>query len=131
MPELVIGAMTTGDADFTMLSLAGEIDLHFAPELMEGVIAALKRDARNLVFDLTAATFIDSTTLGSLVSASKRVRHNDGWIGVVCPDPGMARIFTITGLDRMFPVAKSVADLLAAVGGARRWRPESTAVRPA
>lgn len=97
---------TVGDIaeSFTTIALVGAIDLFVAPELMERVRSAIEDGATRLVFDLTDATFIDSTTLGTFVSAHKRVQPAGGWIGIACPDPTMARIFAITGLDRMFAV---------------------------
>jgi anti-sigma B factor antagonist len=95
-----------------IISLVGQVDMYLAPELMQCTRAAIDEDAKSLVFDLTAASFIDSTTLGSLVSAHKQLRARGGGIGVVCSDPKMARIFSITGLDGKFPVEAKLSDLL-------------------
>jgi anti-sigma B factor antagonist len=117
-PEVVVTAVASGGNRFTVIRLVGEIDLHVAPELMERVRGAIERGDVTLLFDLTDASFIDSTTLGSMVSAQKRLRARGGRLGVVCPDPMMAKIFSITGLDRMFPVHESLASLLGALRSA-------------
>jgi anti-sigma B factor antagonist len=101
-----------GGESTAIISLIGQVDMYLASELMQRTRAAIEQDAKSLVFDLTAASFIDSTTLGSLVSAHKQLRARGGRIGVVCPSPEMARIFSITGLDQKFPVEAKLTDLL-------------------
>lgn len=87
-----------------LLRLEGEDDLSAAPELKGCVDAVIDLGATKLIMDLSAATYIDATTLGILIGTLKRLRRRGGNLAVVCPDPGMARIFSITGLDRMFLV---------------------------
>jgi len=111
-PEIVITTVDAEGENVTLVRLIGEIDLEVAPELRGGITKAIKRGARSMVFDLAQATFIDSTTLGNIALAHKRMRENGGWMGVVCPDPTMARLFSITGLHRLFPVRESLALLL-------------------
>jgi anti-sigma B factor antagonist len=117
-PAVVAMAVAAGGERVTVIRLAGEIDLYLAPELMEQTRMAIDRGAKRLVFDLTDASIIDSTTLGSMVSAQKRLRARGGWVGVVCPDPLMARVFSITGLDRVLPVRETLTSLLGAAQSA-------------
>lgn len=111
-PQVVITTVDAEGENVTLVRLIGEIDLELAPELRGGITKAIKRGARSMVFDLAEATFIDSTTLGNIALAHKRMRQTGGWMGVVCPDPTMARLFSITGLHRMFPVRDSLASLI-------------------
>ena len=57
-----------------------------------------------MIVDLSATTFIDSTTLGVLVGGVKRLRANDGHLSLVCSDRNITKIFEITGLDRVFAI---------------------------
>jgi anti-sigma B factor antagonist len=102
--------------DVFVISLAGDGDLIAAPELRAHVDQAIGRGAHALLLDLTAATFVDSTALGILVDALKRLRPRGGRVAVACPDPGIRKVFDITGLDRMLPVLESVPDALAVLG---------------
>jgi anti-sigma B factor antagonist len=111
-PEIVITTVDVEGESYTLVKLIGEIDLEVAPELRGGITKELKHGAISMVFDLAEATFIDSTTLGNIALAHKRMREKGGWMGVVCPDPTMARLFSITGLHRMFPVRDSFASLI-------------------
>jgi anti-sigma B factor antagonist len=57
-----------------------------------------------VLVDLSSATFIDSTTLGVLMGAVKRVRPDGGEIAIACNDPNIGKIFEITLLDRVFGI---------------------------
>ena len=54
--------------------------------------------------DLTDTTFLDSTALGVLIGAVKRLRSRDGVLTIVNTDPNIAKTFEITGLDQIFTI---------------------------
>jgi anti-sigma B factor antagonist len=87
-----------------VLSPHGDVDLYTAPELRAELNRLIDLGARRIVVDLTTATFIDSTTLGVLLGALKRLRPTGGELSVVCADPNIRRIFQITLLDRVFSI---------------------------
>jgi anti-sigma B factor antagonist len=92
------------DGDLLVVAVTGELDLFTAPDLKERLMAAIEDGARGLVVDLAQTTSIDSTALGVLVAAMKRLRLHGGELAVVCSDPEIVRTFEITGLDEVFPV---------------------------
>jgi hypothetical protein len=61
--------------------------------------------------DLSRVSFIDSTGVGVLVGAFKRVREI-GTLSVVCPQRSVRRVFEITGLTQVFILHKTVEDAL-------------------
>ncbi len=101
--------------ELMVIKLQGEVDLYAAPDLKEHVNSAIESGKTLLILDLSEATFIDSTTLGILVSGMKRLRPRGGRLAVLCPDPTMAKIFDITGLNRMFSVHETREDAIAAL----------------
>lgn len=101
--------------DVQVIELEGEGDMLAAPELRAHFDAAIARGATRLILDLSDATFVDSTVLGILVGALKRLRPRGARLAVVCPDPRIRKLFEITGLDRMLPVAETVAEALGAL----------------
>ena len=103
------------DATTHIVNVAGEVDLYSAPELKAHVIDAIERGKTRIVVDLTDTTFIDSTTLGVLVGARKRLREQNGTLAVVCPDPDKVGLFEMTGLDRVFAIHSDRAAALAAL----------------
>ena len=96
--------------------LGGEVDLYTAPELKQELHRLVAEGATQVVIDMTATTFIDSTTLGVLLSVVKRVRPEGGTVVLVCPDRNVRRIFEITLLDRVFPIVDTREEAFEAVG---------------
>jgi anti-sigma B factor antagonist len=86
------------------VSVAGEVDLATAPELKEGLAEVVNNGARGVLVDLSNASFIDSTTLGVLMGAVKRLRPAGGELAIACHDPNLRKIFEITLLDRVFKI---------------------------
>jgi anti-sigma B factor antagonist len=84
--------------------VGGEVDLSTAPELKEVLNGVVDGGARFVLVDLSAATFIDSTTLGVLMGAVKRLRPAGGELAIACNDPNIRKIFEITLLDRVFAI---------------------------
>jgi anti-sigma B factor antagonist len=87
-----------------VISLSGEVDLYTAPEFKQKLLDVIAQGASSVVVDFTNTTFIDSTTLGVLVSGVKRLRENEGQLSLVCNDRNITKIFEITGLDRVFTI---------------------------
>jgi anti-sigma B factor antagonist len=105
------------DRGATVVSASGELDAFVAAEL-EAAFGGASGDAR-IVFDLTAVSFMDSTALGLLVRAVRDADAKGGAIRVVLPDGTARRIFEITTLDRVLPVAGSRNDALGELDGTR------------
>ena len=103
------------DAETHVIELGGEVDLYTAPEFKERLVQVIEDGKKQLVVDLSKATFIDSTTLGVLVGGVKRLRPSGGSLALVCTDQNITKIFEITGLDRVFPIHASRDEALAAV----------------
>ncbi len=103
------------DAQTHVIELGGEIDLYTAPEFKERMVELIEAGKKRIVVDLSAATFIDSTTLGVLVGGVKRLRPAGGSLALVCTDQNITKIFEITGLDRVFPIHGSRDEALVAV----------------
>jgi anti-sigma B factor antagonist len=87
-----------------VVALAGEIDMYTAPDVKREFGDAIDLGARRLIVDLTATTFIDSTMLGVLIGAQKRLREREGTLAIVASDRNLTKVFEITGLDRVFAI---------------------------
>ena len=99
-----LSSETPAEGADAVVSLEGEVDLYTAPELKQELHRLVGEGAKRIVIDMTATTFIDSTTLGVLLSVVKRVRPEGGAVVLVCPDRNVKRIFEITLLDRVFTI---------------------------
>ena len=96
------------DADTHIVSVAGEIDLFTAPEFKQRVSAPIDEGRTHVVVDLTETTFIDSSSLGVLIGAHRRLKLRGGALLVVCDSEAIAKTFKITGLDGVFTLAPTV-----------------------
>ena len=88
-------------------SVVGEADLYTAPELKSALSGLVENGARSVLVDLSRTTFLDSTTLGVLMGAVRKLRSRGGQIAIACSDPNIRKIFEITLLDRIFAMFDS------------------------
>jgi anti-sigma B factor antagonist len=95
-------------AGHTVLEIGGEIDVYTAPRLRERLTEMIGAGERRIVVDLNRVEFLDSTGLGVLVGAQRRLRAADGSFALVCPHEKLLKIFRITGLDSVFDIHDSV-----------------------
>lgn len=110
--ELQLATRTV--AEHTVLEVSGEVDVYTAPRLRERLVELIDGGVRGVIVDLGGVEFLDSTGLGVLVGALKRLRAVDGTFGLVCAKEPLLKIFRITALDQVFPIFPSVE---AAVSG--------------
>lgn len=92
-----------------MLTVTGEHDLYTAPALREQLDRALATG--DLIVDLSAATFVDSSVLGALLNARQRaIEEQRGFAVCLEPDSSamVRQVFEITGLMPTMPVLQSV-----------------------
>ena len=102
------------EAVWEVLDVAGEVDLSTAPALRSRIEQVVDGGARRLVVDLADVSFMDSSGLSVLVAGFKGMREAGGEMVVVCPNTSIAKIFSITGLDRVFSIHPSLAEALSA-----------------
>lgn len=100
-----------------VVAIGGEVDHHSAPGLRSSIFAAMRENSSDIVVDLSEATFIDSTALGVLLDARRRLIPSGRLLSVVCADRNILRLFELTALDRLFGIFPSLAEALAAVNG--------------
>ncbi len=71
-----------------------------------------------IVVDLTDTTFLDSTALGVLIGAVKRLRSRHGALAMVNVDENISKTFEITGLDQIFTIVATRDEAVDAVAPA-------------
>jgi len=88
----------------TVVAVGGEIDVYTAPKLRDKITELVAGGCYELVVDLEAVEFLDSTGLGVLVGGLKKVRAHDGMLRLVCTQDRLLKIFRITGLAKVFDI---------------------------
>lgn len=94
-----------------VLSVSGELDMHTSPALQERLDALGAGDAPRVAVDLSDVPFMDSSSLGVLVVALKRLRERGGALALVGVSGSPKKVLSITGIDRVIPVFDRDADL--------------------
>ncbi|MDT5025997.1 MAG: anti-sigma factor antagonist [Micromonosporaceae bacterium] len=103
---------TRSVSDRVVLEIGGEIDVYTAPRVRERLVEMVGAGDAHIVVDLGRVDFLDSTGLGVLVGAHRRVRAGGGSLNLVCPHERLLKIFRITGLDTVFEIHSSVDDAI-------------------
>ena len=98
----------------TIVAVGGEIDVYTAPKLRDKITELVADGVYNIVIDMEAVEFLDSTGLGVLVGGLKKVRAHDGSLELVCTQDRLLKIFRITGLAKVFVIHDSSDGALAA-----------------
>lgn len=101
-PELFATEVTKEDGE-VVVSVRGEIDIVTAPVLWASLADVLP-DTTRVVIDLRGTEFIDSTGLGVLVRALKRLRHHGGDLVLRAPRPNARKVLSVTCLDRVMTI---------------------------
>ena len=105
---------TEESARTRVLLAAGEVDAFAAPDLVSAFLEI--HGATHVLVDLTRVSFMDSTALGAIVRNVRELGEGGAEVRVVLPSGSARRIFEITTLDRVLPVARSRDEGLAALG---------------
>lgn len=100
-------------AEHAVLQMVGDIDVHTSPRLRQKLVALTESGQNNLVLDLSAVGFLDSSGIGVLVGGLKRTRAHDGEFHLAGPRDAVRKVFQLSGLTRVFSTHDSVADALA------------------
>jgi anti-sigma B factor antagonist len=109
--EFSITDRRVGD-DTHVVAVTGEIDLFTAPDFKRHVSAPIDAGVTDVIVDLTATTFIDSSSLGVLIGAHRRLKLRGGSLVIVCDNEAIAKTFRITGLDGVFTLVASLDDAI-------------------
>ena len=90
------------DTEFWEVSVTGELDVSTADQFKEYLHKLIDKDIRNIRFDLKGLEYIDSTGLGVIIGILKRIKVENKEIYIKSPKDNVKKIFSITGLDKIF-----------------------------
>ena len=100
--------VTRRDDGLVIVSLAGQFDLSTAEDLRESLVSSEVLGASRVRVDLGEVTFLDSSGIGLLVSACKRVRSAGGRFSASCGNGPARRILEVAGLVEYLHVEDGV-----------------------
>jgi len=91
-----------------VVAIRGELDIAAAPRLYAGLTEIMRRHTPDLVLDLSALTFCDSSGVTVLVRLAEAARLLGGELVLAAPAPRVAKVLRLTGVDRTFTVHPTV-----------------------
>jgi anti-anti-sigma factor len=96
----------SAEADDTcVVTVVGELEPSTAPQLERELQAsAFTSNCTRLVIDLTGVTFMDSSGLGVVLNAHKKMRARDGRLVVRQPSRTVQRLLEITALTNQLVI---------------------------
>jgi anti-sigma B factor antagonist len=105
------------------LRVSGEIDISNVGLLRDAAMA-LPNSAIGLVVDLSATTFLDSSTIGLLFELKQSLDRRSQPLRIVCPEGCVAeRLLAISAVDRFVRSEPTLADAVAAIRAEAPPRP--------
>jgi anti-sigma B factor antagonist len=97
--------------DVTVYHLKGKLSL----ETVAGFIPQMRQQtARHVVLDMSGVNFLDSAGVGALVSLYVSRRNQGKTFALAALTPQATAVVTVAGLQKLLPVAKTVAEATAA-----------------
>jgi anti-anti-sigma factor len=102
-------------ASYSVIGVAGELDLSAASVFSEVLRRAAEEHPGGLMVDLSNCGFIDSTGISLLLNASRRQTRAREAMAVICPNPTPHRVFEITGTLATLNVVEDLAAAEAAL----------------
>jgi anti-sigma B factor antagonist len=103
------------DGAIAVVVAAGELDAFAAPDVSAELQSV--RERSGVVVDLSGVSFMDSTILGLIVRATRELSETDARMLIVLPAGPARRIFEITALDSVLPIAESREGAIRDLGG--------------
>jgi anti-sigma B factor antagonist len=107
-PAMELGITTECDSGVCVVAVTGEVDIYTSPSLKVRLLEAIEGECSRLVVDLDSVGFIDSSGLGVLVGALRRLKERGDEMRIVCSRDQVLKIFRITGLDKVFPIVATL-----------------------
>ncbi len=98
-----------------VVELDGEIDLDRAPQLRSLLLDCVGR-GRNILVDLSAVSYIDSSGIASLVEALQAAGKGGIKLGLVAVSDEAMRVFELARLDKVFDIHIDIDAAKAAAG---------------
>jgi anti-sigma B factor antagonist len=99
-----------------VVTLPEEIDITNADAIREELLAVINKGAEIMVADLGSTRFCDSAGVSTLVRAFRRATSNSTKMRLVVASPAVARVLTLTGVDRLIEIYPNVASALGSPG---------------
>jgi anti-anti-sigma factor len=101
----------------SLLVVSGEAD-RFRTDAVSEAIDQVRADDRDTILDISAATYLDSSMLATLVAASEQGRRHNSPLVIVCQNERLRRSLQLKGLEAILELADDRAHALELIAAA-------------
>lgn len=107
------------DIEFTkknnvlIVSVNGEIDHHSSETIRNKIDSYITATSvKNVVFDFSKVTFMDSSGIGMLMGRYRNVKRIDGNVWLVSVSENVKRILEMSGVLGYIPILNDISEVL-------------------
>lgn len=115
-----MGATTVGqglqqrdEANARVVSLSGEVDLSWSPQIRRALLEALAQ-GKDVYVDLTEVSYIDSSGIASFVEGYQRAKQTKRKFGLLAASDAVLSVLKLSRLDQVFPMYPDLSTARAA-----------------
>ncbi len=103
----------SNNAPVTVLALTGRVDAHTVPQLQNRIQTVSSAKPSNLIIDLSAVDFMDSSGLAALVQGMRRCQATGGRLCLSNPQQPVRMVLELTRLDKAIRIFASEQEAIA------------------
>ncbi len=109
--DFQLSTAQVGDETY-VVTLSGELDLADTGKVDAELELLEDEGARNLIVDLLAVPFLESSALGILLRHARKLRLEGGFLTLVSDDVRVARVLEISGLTSHFRIRPTLSEAI-------------------
>lgn len=98
-----------------VLILSGEINAHTSPQFKQAITSTLDVIEQHLIIDMHKVSYIDSSSLGVLAFAVKRLSPNSGTVNLIGCNSRIDSMFRLTQMSEFIALHRNMNDALKAI----------------
>lgn len=115
MENIRIASRVRDTEGIPVIDVSGEVDIYTTPQFKDAVNDALKQGHVHIIINLTEVSYMDSSGFGTLLSATKRLRPQNGGVYLIGCNEAVSRMLEITRLNTIFTVVETEEDAISAI----------------
>ncbi len=100
------------ECEILIFSIEGDFDSRNAGEVKEEIRNSILNGEKKVIINLEGVTYIDSAGLGTLVSALKTAKENEGGVWLVGMSNQVKMVIELTRLHHVFDIYRNLEEAL-------------------
>jgi anti-anti-sigma factor len=105
--------------DVPVIRAVGELEIATVPDMRAKVMEVTERRPRAILFDFRRLSYLDSSGLGILVSARKRLAVHEGEVVIITTQSAVLKALSLSGLDQIMRIYASEEEYFGSVMAVR------------